>query len=161
MDFQERLEKAIQRGQKRGQARAEAARAKALSAEELKRLHNEYRLTLSDHIEKCIGALPRHFPGFDVETLFGAAGWGAAARRDDAGSRQGAGRSNFYSRLEVTVRPISAAFVVEMVAKGTVRNKEVFNRKHFEKIADADMDSFLELADRWILEYAELFAASA
>jgi len=160
MDFQQRLEKAIQRGQKRGRARSEAARAKALSAEELKRLHNEYRLALSEHIEKCIAAMPQHFPGFQIETLYGEAGWGAAAKRDDAGRKQGRGRSNFYSRLEVTVRPISSAFVLEISAKGTIRNKEVFNRKHFQKVTDVDLDSFREMIDLWILEYVEMFAAA-
>ena len=161
MDFQQRLEQAIQRGQKRGTAREAAARAKALSAEELRRLHNELRLTLSDHIEKCIGALPNHFPGFEVETLYGGAGWGAAAKRDDAGNRRGKARGNFYSRLEITVRPVSSAFVVEIAAKGTIRNKEVFAHRHFEKVTDADAEAFCELIDAWILEYAEMFAASS
>ena len=161
MDFQQRLEKAVQRGQKRSQARSAADRAKALSAEELKRLHSQYRLSLSDHIEQCIAALPNHFPGFQVETLYGDAGWGAAVKRDDMGRKSGGGRANFYSRLEVTVRPVSDAFVLELSAKGTIRNKEVFNRSHFEKLADVDMDTFAELADLWILEYAELFAAAS
>ena len=157
MDFQQRLEKAVQRGQKRSQAKSEAARAKALSADELKRMHNDYRLELSEHIERCVGAMPNQFPGFEVETLYGDAGWGAAARRDDAGR----GRSNFYSRLEVTVRPMSSAFIVEIAAKGTIRNKEVFSHRHFEKVSDADLDSFREFIDLWVLEYAELFAAAA
>jgi hypothetical protein len=160
MDFSERLDKAVQRGQKRGQARDAAAKAKALSVEELRRLHNDQRLAISDHIERCLSALANRFPGFDKETIYGDAGWGTAVRRDDAGQRAGSGRSNFYSRLEMTVRPISPAFVVEITAKGTIRNKEVFNRKHFEKIAEADLDTFRELIDVWVLEYAELFAAS-
>lgn len=160
MDFEDRLEKAVQRGQKRGQARSAAARAKALSAAELKRLHNECRLALSEHIDKCIGALPHHFPGFEKETIFGEAGWGTAVKRDDAGQRRGSGRANFYSRLEVTVRPVSSAFLLEVVAKGTIRNKEVFNRKHFEKLSEVDLDTFRELIDLWVLEYAELYAAS-
>ncbi len=161
MDFQDRLEKAVQRGQKRSAARSEAARAKALSAEELKRLHTEYRLALSEHIEKCMAALPNYFPGFQVETLYGDAGWGAGAKRDDVGQRSGGGRDNFYSRLEVTVRSVSAAYVLELAAKGTIRNKEVFNRKHFEKLAEVDLETFEQFADAWILEYAELFAASS
>ena len=160
MDFSERLEKAVQRGQKRGEARDVAARKKALSVEELRRLHNDQRLAVSDHIEKCVGALSQHFLGFEQETLYGDAGWGTAVKRDDAGQRAGGGRASFYSRLEITVRPLSSAFVVEIAAKGTIRNKEVFNRKHFEKIGEADLDTFRELIDVWVLEYAELFAAS-
>ena len=161
MDFQERLQQAIQRGQNRSSARAAAARAKALSAEELRHLHNELRLALSDHIERCIAALPQHFPGFEVETLYGDAGWGAAAKRDDAGRTHGKGRGNFYSRLEVTVRPVSSAFVVEIAAKGTIRNKEVFAHRHYEKVTEANAQSFCELIDAWVLEYAEMFAAAA
>ena len=161
MDFQERLEKAVQRGQRRNQARSDAAKAKALSVEELKRLHNEHRLTISDHIEKSLRALPQHFPGFELETVYGDAGWGTAAKRDDAGSSRGDSRRNFYSRLELTVRPISSAYVLELNAKATIRNKEIFNRKHFEKLTEVSLDTFRELVDAWILEYAEMFAASA
>ena len=161
MDFQQRLEQAIERGQRRGSARDAAARAKALSAEELRRLHNELRLSLSEHIERCVGALPNHFPGFQVETLYGEAGWGAAAKRDDAGNTAGKGRGNYYSRLEVTVRPVSSAFVVEIAGKGTIRNKEVFSHRHYEKIADADVEAFCELIDAWVVEYAEMFAAAS
>lgn len=160
MDFGERLEKAVQRGQKRGEARDAAARAKSLSVEDLRRLHNDHRLAISDHIEKCVSALTNHFPGFEKETIYGDAGWGTAVKRDDAGQRAGSGRANFYSRLEMTVRPISSAFVVEITAKGTIRNKEVFNRKHYEKIAETDRETFRELIDVWVLDYAELFAAS-
>lgn len=160
MDFKQRLEKAIHRGQKRSDAQREAARAKAMTEEELKRLHTEFRLALSDHIEKCIAALPNHFPGFQVETVYGDAGWGAACQRDDIGAGPSGRRANFYSRIEMTIRPFSKAGVLELAAKGTIRNKEVFNRKHFEKLADADADSFQEMIDLWILEFAELYAAS-
>ena len=47
-----------------------------------------------------------------------------------------------------------------MTGKGTVRNKEVFSRGHFEKLADVDLGTFEELVDRWTLEYAEMYAAS-
>ena len=59
-----------------------------------------------------------------------------------------------------TVRPFSSSHVLELVAKGTVRNKEVFNRTHFQMIDDADVESFVELIDVWVLEFAELYAAS-
>jgi hypothetical protein len=161
MDFSERLEKAVQRGQKRGEARNAAARKKALSVEELRRLHNDQRLAVSDHIEKCVGALANHFPGFEKETIYGDAGWGSAMKRDDAGQRAGSGRANFYSRLEITVRPLSAAFVVEIAAKGTIRNKEVYNRTQYQRLGDVDLAMFNELVDRWVLEYAEMYAAQA
>ncbi len=156
-DFEERLKRASERGERRSDARTRDAQAKALSEEECKRLHSTYRLKLSEHVEACVRKLSGHFPGFQYETIYGERGWGAACHRDDFGSKGGK-RSSFYSRLEMTVRPYSTLHVLDLAAKGTVRNREVFNRNHFEKLAEADPDGFLEMIDLWVLEYAELFA---
>ena len=158
-DFEERLRKAIDRGQARNVAHAREAREKALTEEQLKNLHGKYRLSLSEHIEKCIGELPNHFPGFRGETIYGERGWGAACSRDDLGSRAGGKSVSYFSRIEMTIRPFSSLHVLELTAKGTIRNKELFNRRHFEKLQEADVDTFRELIDVWVLEYAELFAA--
>ena len=158
MDFEERLQKAIHRGRLRGDERAREEAERALSEDDLKRLHTGYRLQLSDQIEGCLAQLPGHFPGFDFQTIFGDRGWGGSASRDDiqvGGDRQ---RSNLYSRLEMTIRPFSSLHVLDLAAKGTVRNKEIFNRNHFEKVEDADVQNFSELIDLWVLEYAELYA---
>ncbi len=160
MSFEDRLQKAIQRGQRRGQAKAREAEAQALTEEELKRLHSQHRLQLSEYIEKCVHQLPNVFPGFRYGTIFGDRGWGAACSRDDLRLTGGGRRENDYSRLELTVRPFSSLHVLELAAKGTVRNKEIFNRNRFEKLEDADVDDFAELVDVWVLEYAELYAAS-
>lgn len=159
MSFEDRLHKAIERGQRRSEARRAAAAAQAMSEEELKRLHSKYRLQLSEHIEQCVRQLPNFFPGFRYETLYGERGWGAACSRDDLRVSDGGRRSNDYSRLEMTVRPTTSAAVLDLTAKGTIWNKEVFSRNYYEKLPDADLDKFLELIDRWILEYAELYAA--
>jgi hypothetical protein len=158
MDFEERIEKAIQRGRRRGDARSREEKQKELSEDELKRMHGQARLDLSDHIESCMKRLPNHFPGFRYETVYGERGWGTACSRDDIRIQDGR-RQNDYSRLEMTVRPLTSYFVLELAAKATIRNKEVFNRSHFESIQDADVAKFKELVDIWILEYAELFAA--
>ncbi len=158
MEFEKRLQKAIQRGQKRSVERSREAHAKALTEDELKSLHTQYRLQLSEHIESCLEQLPQHFPGFRYETIVGERGWGAACWRDDVGAEQGS-RRNFYSRLEMTVRPFSSYHVLDLAAKGTIRNKEVYNRNYFEELSDADPEKFIELVDVWVLEYAELFAA--
>ena len=71
MNFEDRIKKAIQRGEKRRDARAEEARAEALNLDEIKRLHSQYRLQLSEHIETCVEQLTGHFPGFKFETIFG------------------------------------------------------------------------------------------
>ena len=83
MEFQDRLQKAVRRGQQRSERRDREAAEKALNEEELKGLHTQYRLDLSEHIEKCVRQLPNHFPGFKLETIFGESGWGAAVSRDD------------------------------------------------------------------------------
>jgi len=158
--FDDRLKKAIERGNRRGDAHEQSSRQKALTEEEYKRLHSQYRLALSEHIEACLHRLPQHFPGFQYEAIYGERGWGAACRRDDFAPGGSGKRTNLYSRIELTIRPYSHLHVIELTAKGTVRNKEIFNRSHFEKLTDVDPDDFIELIDQWVIEYAEMFAAS-
>jgi hypothetical protein len=160
-DFEQRLRKAIERGERRGRQQAREIEAKALSAEEYRRLHSNYRLQLSEHIENCVKQLPHHFPGFQFETVYGERGWGAGCRRDDFGRNRDGQRASFLSRLEITVRPHSSLNLLDLVAKGTIRNKEVFSRNHFEKLDEADPEDFVNLIDQWVLEYAELYAATA
>jgi hypothetical protein len=157
-DFEQRLQDAIARGQQRGERTAQRKQQQALNDEELKRLHSKHRLLLSEHIENCIQKLPQYFPGFRFETLFGDRGWGAACSRDDI-LLVGGKRDNLFTRLELTVRPFSSYHVVDLAAKGTVRNKELFTRNHFVKIEEVEEAEFLELIDRWVLEFAELYAA--
>ena len=159
MSFEDRLQKAIERGKRRNAATRSEAESQALSEEELRRLHSSYRLQVSEHIEKCVRQLPNYFPGFRYETLYGERGWGAACSRDDlrlAGDRR---RASDFSRLEMTVRPASTMLVLDLAAKGTIRNKEVFNRNYFEKLQDVDLEKFMQLVDVWVVEYAELYAA--
>lgn len=158
MGFDERLKTAILRGQRRGDAAQHEEAAKALTEEDFRRLHSQLRLNLSDHIESCVNKLPNFFPGFQYETMYGDRGWGGACSREDLRLTRGQ-RTNEYSRLEVTIRPYSSAHVVDLAAKGTIRNKEVFNRNYFEPLPEADADKFVELVDAWVLEYAELYAA--
>jgi len=158
MDFEQRLQRAIQRGENHREAVAREAAGRAMSEEECKRLHSQYRLELSEYIERGLQKLPDHFPGFRVETIVGERGWGAAVSRDDVGLGDG-GRRNHYSRLEIAVRPYSSAHVLEVAAKGAIRNKEVFNRNQFQKLAEADPQPLRESIDLWILEYAERYSA--
>lgn len=160
MGFDERLNEAIQRGKQRGTAKQVEAEAQAMSEDEMKRFHNQYRLQLSEQIEQCLQKLPHHFPGFTFETIFGERGWGAACRRDDI-RISGGKRNNDYSRLEMTIRPFSSYHVIDLAGKGTIRNKEVFNRSYFEKIEEVDVAKFSELIDHWVLEYAELYSSKS
>jgi len=158
MDFHERMQKAIERGQRTGDARARAEAEKALTEEELKRLHSQYRLEVSETIEQCLAELPKRFPGFQFETLFGDRGWGAAVTRNDVNMAAGR-REELFSRLEMTVRPYSKLTVLELSGKGTIKNKEVFNRTHYQRIPEVDTASFISTIDNWVLEFAELFAS--
>jgi hypothetical protein len=79
--------------------------------------------------------------------------------RDDI-NLSGGKRSNKYSRLEITIRPQSEYNVLDLRAKGTIANKEVFNRNVFEPLEQADQATFEQLIDGWVIEYAELFSAA-
>jgi hypothetical protein len=94
-----------------------------------------------------------------LETIVDESGWGAAANRDDV-DLGGGRRGNLFSRLQVVVAPYNKYHVLEIVAKGTVRNKEVLSRNHYQRLADVDLESFRELVELWVLDYAELYAAA-
>ena len=157
-DFEQRLKSAIERGQRRGERHDQAARAAQMTGEEFKRMHTSYRLSLSERIEKAIDRVAQHFPGFRTEMLYGDVGWGAAAYRDDLLLVAGK-RSNLYSRLEMTIRPLTPYHVLELRGKGTVANKELFNRNHFVPLLEVEPDDFSRLIDGWAIEYAEFYAA--
>ena len=48
---------------------------------------------------------------------------------------------------------------LDLAAKGTIHNREVFNRNYFEELATADEPKFRDLVDAWVLEYAEMYSA--
>ena len=159
MDFSERLEKAIRRGQHARDEQDRAAQKKTLSEEDARNRHSAARLNLSDYVEDCLRKLCEHFPGFRFETIVNEKGWGAKINRDDL-KLGGGRRENQYSRLEVLVSPFDTETkIVAVKAKGTVHNKELVNRSHFQYIAEFDEDGFRESIDLWILEFAEKYAA--
>ncbi|MEZ6131361.1 MAG: hypothetical protein R3C59_22020 [Planctomycetaceae bacterium] len=121
-DFDERLQKAISRGQKSREAKGDAAGEKQSSVEDLRSRHSELRLSLSEHIEGCLRKLCDHFPGFNFSTLVNEDGWGARITRDDINLRGGTNRS-LYSRLEMVVKPFSDAHILEIATKGTIRTR--------------------------------------
>ncbi len=159
MDFKERLHRATERGHQARDAKAQEAAAKAMSEEEWRRLHSGYRLTLTEHIEQCLQQLAENFPGFRFETVVDDKGWGAAVNRDDLSLNQGR-RDSLFSRLVITVSPHNEYHVLDIVAKGMVRNKENFSRNHYQLLKEADLDSFRQLIEQWTLDYAEQYAKS-
>jgi hypothetical protein len=159
MDFEQRLQKAIQRGT---QSRAQTDRADIehkLSVEESRNLYSKARLELSEHIETSLKKLVDYFPGFDFSSIVDDTGWGARITRDDLMVRPGRVQESQYSRLEMTVTPRGTADIVEVSAKGTIRNRETIHRKHFQRLSQLDLAVFKDQLDAWILEYAEAFAA--
>lgn len=130
-----------------------------MTEQELRSLHTKYRIELTEHIERCLKELQDHFPGFRYETILSDRGWGAAISRDDRGGRRENVHANFFSRLEMVVRPISEYYILELSAKATVRNREFFNRSHYQELPDVDISGFHEAIDRWAIEFAEQYAA--
>jgi len=159
-EFDLQIEKAVARGQRERKLKSTRAANKAMSEEELRRLHNEYRLELSEYIEQCLSRLPKYLPGFICQTVVDDRGWGSSCSRDDAGVASDHTRTNFFSRLEIVVRPFGAHHVLDIAAKGTVRNKEIYNRNHYRPLAEVDLEDFKSFVDLWVPQYAEKFAAS-
>jgi hypothetical protein len=158
MDFQSRLEKAIERGRREKAARARDEQKKALTQRELQRLYTQYRLELVEKIEEALRQLADHFPGFRFQSMVSEQGWGAVISREDL-EIKGRSRKDYFSRLEVVVRPFSEAAVFELAAKGTVRNRELFHRSHYQRLTEVDTTTFHEVLDLWVLEFAEAYAA--
>jgi len=160
MDFQARLHKAIERGRQERAARAQEEQKELLNQRELQRLFAGYRLDLSERIENALQQLADHFPGFRFEPVLSEQGWGAAIVRDDLEIR-GRTRKSYFSRLEMVVRPLSESRVLELAAKATVRNREVFRRSHYHRLTEVDITSFHETMDLWVLEFAEAYASES
>jgi hypothetical protein len=175
MDFDERLKKAIDRGQQAKASTKTVVTSDSLSAEEIRNIYSAARLNLSEHIESCLKKLTDHFPGFRFETIVGETGWGAKISRDDLSIAKGSAvdavfqnkagwssnkRQNQYSRLEVLVKPYcDDTKIVNVVAKGTVRNKELVNRSNYQFISEFNEKTYQEVIDMWIVEFAEHYAA--
>jgi hypothetical protein len=159
-DFDEQLQKAIQRGLQVKNAADAAAVADAVTEEQLRNRHSAFRNELTEHIERCLNRLCDHFPGFDFQTVINEKGWGARISRDDIRLGRGTAR-NEYSRLEILVRPFSDALIIEVATKGTIRNRESLNRSNFRFLRDATIDGLRQMVDSITLEFAEQYSAHA
>jgi hypothetical protein len=167
MDFEKRLQQAIQRGQSKSNAKDQARVERTLGEAELRKIHADFRLQFSEHIENCLRQLADHFPGFEFSSVVGEEGWGAEINRDDLGlgssrsqPQQKSYYSRFYSKLHLVIKPFSAAaHIVELVGKGTIRNKEIYSRTQYQRLPDVDTSVMLQTIDQWVLEYAEKYAA--
>ncbi len=159
MDFRSRLQKAAERGQRTRGEKLRQEQAKALSEEEWKRLHSNHRLALTEHIEVCLKQLADNIPGFRFETIVDETGWGTAVSRDDIKLAK-RHRENYFSRLKLVISPSNKYHVLELIAKGTIRNRESFSRKNFQRLNEVDEESFHKLIELWVLDYAEMFAAA-
>ena len=159
MDFEDQLEKAIQRGQQRITKREQDLKKKSLNADEMKHKHNDFRLHLSEHIEKTLKSLAERFPGFEYEIIYGTKGWGGAIHRQDLTRGRDGRAGSFFSRIELSVRPHNDYNVVNIAGKGTIADKELFSWNHFEDIDEATFEAFEEKLNNWMIQFAEQFAA--
>ncbi len=157
-DFDERLQKAIQRGQQFRESEGGAAGELARTEEELRTIHSGLRNELTEHIETCLRKLADHFPGFDFTTVLNEKGWGARITRDDLNLKAGVSRTE-YSRLEILIRPFSDAHILEIATKGTIRNRESLNRSNFRFLTDADLATLTQMVDSIVLEFAEQYSS--
>ena len=160
-DFSDRLDRAIQRGQRIRQKSERQSSREEMTREDAKNRHSAGRLELSDYIEKCLKALVDRFPGFDYSSVYSEDGWGGRVSRDDLRLGQGAGPRDEYSRLELLVPPLGEMSILSLSGKATVRNKELFSRTHYQRLEELDIDSFQETIDLWVLEYAERYSATS
>ncbi|MEZ6057069.1 MAG: hypothetical protein R3C01_10230 [Planctomycetaceae bacterium] len=160
MNFEDRLERAIQRGQHSRATKDREEAAKKLTDDELRSLYSTARLELSERVEECLKKLADHFPGFHYESLMGESGWGAKVTRDDLNFSAGITSRSLYSRLEMVVTPFGSKPIVELVAKGAIRNRELFHRRHYQQLEQLDLSTFCDMVDQWVVEYAEEFAAA-
>lgn len=157
-DFEERLQKAIDRGQRAREAEGQAAGEEQASVEDLRNLHSKLRISLSEHIEGCLKKLCDHFPGFEYSTVMNEDGWGARITRDDINLVDRTNRS-LYSRLEMLVKPFSDAHILEISTKGTIRNKESLNRNNFRFLREVEEQDLKGIIDNLVLEFAEKYSA--
>jgi|LakMenEpi03Aug12_release.lakeMendotaPanAssembly.Ray.scaffolds.fasta_scaffold08396_12 hypothetical protein len=158
-DFEDRLKNALHRGQQRSEDKKQAEAAKQASEDELKNLHSKFRLVVSDHIERVVAKLADHLPGFRYESVFGTNGWGAACWSDELRLKGGT-KTTRYSRLEITVKPVTSYFILELRCRGTINNREFLSRSYFEPVTEVHVEQFKQLIDTWTLQFAEYYAAN-
>ncbi len=157
MDFKDKLRQATERGSNQREARQAEQNAAAVSEEEYRKRHASLRRELADHIEGCLHQLADHYPGFRYETVVDERGWGSAISRDDL-CIEGGRRSNLFSRLLLVVSPYNEFKVLDVVAKGAIRNRENFSRNSYQELDEVDMNEFRALIEKWVLDYAQRYA---
>ena len=156
-EFEERLKKAIARGESKAESLLSEEQRKKQEAEEHKLLHAKYRLELTERIESVVKKMIDMFPGFRYKSVFGETGWGSACTRDDLFIDKGV-RSNKFSRFEMVVRPINEFFVLDLQAKGTIADPELLTRAFYQPLGQVDIERFYKAVDDWAVAYAELYA---
>ncbi len=159
MDFSTRLQKAVERGRQQSEAEARHQELTQLTEEESRALHAQARVEISDHIENCLQEVASQFPGFEFQTVLNPDGFGARISRDNLRGRSGS-MTREYSHLEFIIRSYSSGRLLEVVCRGAIANKEALNRSQFQRLAELDLDTFRQLVDQWVLEYAEKYAAA-
>jgi hypothetical protein len=160
MSFDDRLAKAIERGNKQRTTAGQERVTAQMTEEQFRTLHSQGRVELSERIEQALQKLAHAFPGFEYKTIVTPEGWGAKISRDDIVLARRQGVSQLYSHLELLVKPYTPTRILELISRGAIRNKEVLARSHYQQLQDLNLVAYSELLDQWILEFAEKYAAA-
>jgi hypothetical protein len=153
--FRDRLRKAIQAGADAQQQRAADQRLAQQQEQKLRALYDRYERGLRDHIEACLNELVDQWPGFDLTSVVSDKGWGHAVSRDD---RVHGRQDRLYNRLELTVRSYADYQFIEVLAKGTIRNREVIRRSDDDRMETADLALLKKFIERIVVEFARRYA---
>ena len=158
MDFEDRLQRAIERGQKSREQDSQLQAIKTATEEELRELHATSRNDICDYLETCLKKVAESFPGFIYKNVLGDEGWGSKITRDDFLAVTSRQKENVFSRLEMVIKPYSKSHILEVSSKATIRNKELYHRNHFQQLQQLELASYKNLIDLWVLEFAEGYA---
>jgi hypothetical protein len=156
--FRDRLRKAIQSGEQEREQRKDDEREARQRALRREALYDRYEYALCDHIQSCLEDLCEEWPGFKLTPATGEKGRGFAIDRDDRVRSTGGGRDRRYSRLELTVRSHTKGHFLEVLAKGTIRNKEVIRRSEDDRVETLDPGLMKKFIERVVMEYARAYA---
>jgi hypothetical protein len=121
-------------------------------------MYDRYEYALCDHIQSCLEELCDEWPGFEMSPVTGEKGRGFAIARDDRRRKPAGQAERLYSRLEITVRSHTQGHFLEVLAKGTIRNKEVVRRSEDDRIETLDLGLMKKFIERVVVQYARTFA---
>jgi hypothetical protein len=157
-DFRSRIQRAVNSGKGADRGRAAEKREARQAGRKIRELHENFDGELRPHIHTCLEELNREFPAFDMQEVYNEKGRGYALARDDAIRGGSERRDRYYSRLEIYVHHFKDHGYLEVSAKGSIRNKEKYERSEDDRLETLEIDLFKRFVERVVVEYAHDFA---